>query len=80
MEYIDLIEAEEFAKLFFTEEEIIIILTESPEDYRTAIRKGRLISDATIRKKVVSQAGEGIAEAQKLVEKWKMEIAIREAI
>ena len=72
-------EAERLGGLFFTENEIYIILTESPEDLRTAILKGRLIQDAKIRTMVISQAVGGSDQAQKLVEKWKMEIAIEAA-
>ena len=76
---IDLIEAEYLGELFFTEDEILVILTESPEDYRTSILKGRLRKDAEIRKMVVSQAIAGSDQAQKQVELWKMRIAIEAA-
>lgn len=75
----DLMEAERLGGLFFTENEIYIILTESPEDLRTSILKGRLLADADIRHVVISQAKGGSDQAQKLVEKWKMEIAIEAA-
>lgn len=77
---IDLIEAEELAGLFFTSEEILVILTESPEDFQTAVLKGRLQADATIRRQVIEQAKGGSSEAQKLVEKWKLSIVMTEAI
>lgn len=77
---IDLIEAEELAGLFFTSEEILVILTESPEDFQTAVLKGRLQADATIRRQVIEQAKGGSSEAQKIVEKWKLSITMTEAI
>jgi hypothetical protein len=79
MMVIDLMEAEELGGLFFTEDEILMILTESPEDYRTAILKGRLQKDADIRKMVIEQAIAGSDQAQKQVELWKMKIAIEAA-
>ena len=72
-------EAEELGWLFFTEDEILVILTESPESYQTAILKGRLQKDAAIRKMVVEQAIAGSDQAQKQVELWKMRIAIEAA-
>lgn len=75
----DLMEAERLGGLFFTESEIYIILTESPEDLRTTILKGRLMKDAQMREIVITQAIGGSDQAQKLVEKWKMEIAIEAA-
>lgn len=75
----DLMEAERLGGLFFTENEIYIILTETPEDLRTSILKGRLLKDAEIRSMVITQAIGGSDQAQKLVEKWKMEIAIEAA-
>lgn len=77
--YIDLSEAEELGGLFFTEAEIVIILTESLEDFRTCILKGRLMKDADIRRIVIDQAIAGSDQAQKLVETWKMRIALEEA-
>lgn len=78
-EYIDLMEAEFFGALFFTEAEIAIILTESPQDFRTSVLKGRLQKDAEIRKIVIAQAELGSDQAQKLIETWKMRIALEEA-
>ena len=67
-------EAEELGKLFFTEDEIEIILSGEVKDVKTAIKKGQLISDAELRKTVVQQAKSGSGEAQKMVESWKSTI------
>lgn len=77
--YIDLIEAENFGGLFFTEAEIKIILTESPDDFRTSVLKGRLVQEALIRQVVVDQAKGGSDQAQKLIETWKAKIALEAA-
>lgn len=79
-QYLDPIEAEELGGLFFTENEIRVILTENPDDFRTCVLKGRLVADAGIRREVVRQATLGIAEAVKQVEKWKERIVLIAAI
>jgi hypothetical protein len=76
---LDFEEAERLGGLFFTENEIAIILTEHPENWQTASLRGRLLQDAKIRKMVIEQATQGSNEAQKLVEQWKMKIAIEAA-
>lgn len=69
-------EAEELGKLFFTEKQIKLILFPNKKtmDLDIVIMRGQLISEAEIRKTVVQQAKAGSAEAQKIVENWKLYI------
>lgn len=69
-------EAEELGKLFFTEKQIKLILFPNKKqmDLDIVIMRGQLLSEAEIRKTVVQQAKAGSAEAQKLVENWKLYI------
>ena len=74
-------EAEELGKLFFTPREIKIILFPPTEaNIDIAILRGQLISDAEIRKVIIQQAKAGSAEAQKIVEQWKIRISQEKAL
>ncbi|MDI9870572.1 hypothetical protein [Flectobacillus roseus] len=76
-----LVEAEELGKLFFTPKEIKVILFPPAEgNIDIAILRGQLISDAEIRKVIIQQAKAGSAEAQKIVEQWKIRISQERAL
>lgn len=73
-------EAEELGSLFFTKEEIEIILSIEPTNLHNAILKGQLKSDAEIRKVVIQQAKSGSGEAQRLVQSWVSRIRFQNAM
>ena len=63
----DLEKVEELAKLFFTEEQIELILKSDSEieDFDTAFKKGRLLSEYEVRKTIFKMATQGSSPAQK---------------
>jgi len=74
-------EVEELGGLFFSEDEIRLIVGESQENnFHTALQRGRLKAEAKIRKSVIqlAQSGSGPAqtEALKMIEKMKIESLI----
>jgi hypothetical protein len=67
---------EGLGKLMFSKQEVNIILSTDEFDFDTQVLKGQLITQAEMRNMVVRQAKNGSAEAQKLIEKWRQEIAM----
>lgn len=66
----DFLEIEALGSLFFTWEEIKVIINTNPVSAKDAALKGRLQKEAEYRKVVILQALNGSGEAQKLVERW----------
>lgn len=66
----EFLEIESLGSLFFTWDEIKLIINTIPKSGKDAALKGRLIKEAEYRKVVILQALNGSGEAQKLVERW----------
>lgn len=67
-------------KLMFTRQEIELILNENPDSIDEQIKAGQLITQAEMRVVVVRQAKNGSSESQKMVETWRMEIHMNQAL
>lgn len=67
---------EDLGGLFFTEEEVRLIMDTEVTDFETSVMRGQLTAQAKIRQMVILQAGAGSGEAQKLVEKWIQRIRL----
>jgi len=76
-------EVEDLAGLFFTEEEIqtIVIAPGADDSFEKAVHRGRLKSEATVRKSIfdLARAGSGPAqtEAMKMIKEMKVTQAIK---
>lgn len=72
------LDAEGLGSLFFSEKQVEIILSETPNTFSKKVLKGQLISEARVRQMIVAQAIGGSSEAQKIVEKWILKIRLDE--
>jgi hypothetical protein len=65
---------EDLGALFFSEEQVALILCAMPDSFSKRVLKGQLTSAAKVRQMIVAQAIGGSSEAQKIIEKWILKI------